>query len=292
MAYVGTKLQKELSIEELYTVHYFEYSSTYRYPGEKHDFWECVYVDRGEVVITAGEEELCLSRGEILFHAPNEWHTLRANGTVAPNLVVLSFSSHSPIMESFRGFRASLDNRGKALISSIIRESEEVFSTPLGDPSTKQLEKRAERPFGGEQMILSRIEELLVLLLRAEREGQRPALRRHAEGSICEQMIAYMRENLDKNLSLAALSRFAGVSESTVKAIFRAGTGKGALAYFIDLKMDTAKTYIREGRYNVTEIAELLGYESIHYFSRRFRLRFGMSPSEYAQSIKAIEEKK
>ncbi|MBQ8859401.1 MAG: AraC family ligand binding domain-containing protein, partial [Clostridia bacterium] len=80
MSYVGTKLHKEISVEELYTVHYFEYSNTYRYPGESHDFWECVYVDRGEVVITAGEEELCLSRGEILFHAPNEWHTLRANG--------------------------------------------------------------------------------------------------------------------------------------------------------------------------------------------------------------------
>ena len=251
-----------------------------------------MYVDRGEVVITADKEELCLSRGEILFHAPNEWHTLRANGTIAPNLVVLSFSSSSPAMEDFCGFRTSLDNRARALISSIVRESEAVFSTPLGDPSTKQMEKREDRPFGGEQMILAQLEELLLRLLRAERAGQRPILRRHAEGNICDQMIAYMQENLRKNLTLAHLSRFAGVSESTVKAIFRAQTGKGALAYFIDLKMQTAKAYIREGRHNITEIAELLGYESIHYFSRRFRLRYGMSPTEYAQSIKSLEEKK
>lgn len=292
MSYVGTKLKKEISVEEVYTVHYFEYSSTYRYPGEAHDFWECVYVDRGEIVITAGEEELCLSRGEILFHAPNEWHTLRANGTVAPNLVVLSFSTHSPTMERFRAFRTSVDNRAKALISSIIRESEAVFSTPLGDPSTKRMEKRDPSPFGGEQMMLLQLEELLIHLLRMQNGGQKPPLRRHAEGSIVEQMIAYMRSNLKKHLTLSDLARFAGVSESTIKSSFRTQTGKGALTYFTDLKMDTAKTYIREGRYNVTEIADLLGYDSIHYFSRRFRLRYGLSPTEYAQSIKSIEEKK
>ena len=93
MRYEGTELFHDIAIDKLYTVHYFEYSKSYTYPGETHDFWECVYVDRGEIIVTAGEREIRLARGEILFHEPNEWHTLRANGIVAPNLVVLSFSS-------------------------------------------------------------------------------------------------------------------------------------------------------------------------------------------------------
>ena len=53
---------------------------------------------------------------------------------------------------------------------------------------------------------------------------------------------------------------------------------------------DQAKLLIRENSLNFTEIANTLGYSSIHYFSRQFKTFTGMSPSEYALSIKALSE--
>lgn len=290
MHYVATKLQKDIHVDELFTVHYFEYRKDYRFAGEAHDFWECVYIDRGEAIISAGDEEFALTRGEIYFHQPNEWHTLRANGAVAPNIVVLSFSTSSSLMQAFCGFRTTVNNRAKSLIAAIIRESETVFVTPLGDPMLSQMIKRESAPVGAEQLIAAYLEELLILLLRAEGERPKTPIRYRAEGDLCDTLIAYMQKNLDKNLTLADLSRYAGVSESTVKAAFHDHIGQGALAYFIGMKMAAAKVYIREGDYNLTQIADRLGYNSIHYFSRRFRLLYGMSPTEYARSIKAIGE--
>lgn len=43
------------------------------------------------------------------------------------------------------------------------------------------------------------------------------------------------------------------------------------MEYFGTLKIDAAKRMIREGTHNFTEIAALLGYNSIHYFSRHFK---------------------
>lgn len=57
------------------------------------------------------------------------------------------------------------------------------------------------------------------------------------------------------------------------------------------MKIDYAKKYIRENDYNMSQIADILGYESIHYFSRQFKKVTGMSPTEYSKSIKAIEER-
>ena len=292
MPYVGTSLKKDISVTELYTVHYFEYSRTYRFEGEAHDFWECVYVDRGEILIEADGQEYRLGRGEILFHAPNEWHTLRANGEVAPNLVVLSFACHDEVAGGLRGLHTLLGRSEKALISAILRESEQVFSTQLGDPLTKKMEKRENTPFGAEQLILSHLEQLLVLLLRADSQTARSTQHYRAEGDLIAKLCAYMQEHATENVTLSELARYAGVSASTVKAAFREQAGCGALAYFIRQKMELAKTYIREGRYNFTEIAEMLGYDSIHYFSRRFRLYAGMSPSEYARSVRALEQNK
>ena len=47
---------------------------------------------------------------------------------------------------------------------------------------------------------------------------------------------------------------------------------------------------IRQEQANFTEISDALGYTSIHYFSRQFKTFTGMSPSEYALSIKALSE--
>lgn len=292
MEYRAVTLRKDIGVEALYTVHYFEYSKDFIYLGEKHDFWECVYVDRGEIIATADEREIPLSRGEILFHAPNEFHTLRANGVVAPNLVVLSFASHSPMMEEFRHRQARVGNRGRTLIAAILRESEAVFSTPLGNPGTKYMEKREEIPPGAEQLIAAYLEEFLLLLLRSERGRQQSTLHRRAESNLFSLLEEYMQENVDKRLSLADLARYADVSDSTVKAVFRSHTGTGAISYFIGLKMQAAKSYIREGNYTLTQISDLLGYDSIHYFSRQFRRFFGMSPSEYAHSVRAWEEER
>ena len=290
--YLPADLHRQIQVDCIYTVHYFEYTKHYRYAGEAHDFWECVYVDRGEVIATAGTENITLGRGEILFHPPNEWHTLRANGVVAPNLVVLSFASRSPLMESFRGRHMRPGNRGRALISAILRESESVFATPLGDPRTKHMQKKhpAVVPPGAEQLILTYLEELLILLLREENTRPVSVLRHRESGDLFTLLCNFMQENIGRRLSLADLSHRAGVSESTIKALFRSRTGGGALAYFIRRKTDAAKILIREGNYNLSQISDLLGYESIHYFSRQFRAVTGMSPSEYARSVRAMEE--
>ncbi len=62
------------------------------------------------------------------------------------------------------------------------------------------------------------------------------------------------------------------------------------MEYFTGLKIQAAQRMIREGRLNFTQIAARLGFQSSHYFSRRFRQTTGMSPSEYARSVKMLSE--
>ncbi len=95
-----TTLQRPLQVDRIVTVHDFEYSSNYAFVGEQHDFWEFVYVDKGEIEVCADQRELVLKKGELLFHKPGEFHSLRANGG-GPNLVIASFFCDSPAMEFF-----------------------------------------------------------------------------------------------------------------------------------------------------------------------------------------------
>lgn len=56
MTYQPFLLTEELHITQIITIHYFEYTNTYHFHGESHDFWEFLCVDKGEVTVTAGEK--------------------------------------------------------------------------------------------------------------------------------------------------------------------------------------------------------------------------------------------
>ena len=47
MAYQSVQLDSELSIEKIYTIHYYEYQNDFYFSGERHNFWEFQCVDKG-----------------------------------------------------------------------------------------------------------------------------------------------------------------------------------------------------------------------------------------------------
>ena len=47
MPYIGIDLKDSITVGKLYSIHYFEYMSDFKFPGESHDFWEFVCVDKG-----------------------------------------------------------------------------------------------------------------------------------------------------------------------------------------------------------------------------------------------------
>lgn len=172
MAYLPLLPQRPIHVHEIYTVHYFEYAGSYAFSGESHDFWELLYVDRGTLRVTAGDQVWELSRGQMIFHAPGEFHALSATG-VAPDLVVVSFGCNSPDMNFFQGLITTAGEAERALLARIVEESTAAFSTPLDDPSTQSLQRREISPFGGEQLVCAALEELLIRLIR-RREQPHP----------------------------------------------------------------------------------------------------------------------
>ncbi|MEG2420998.1 MAG: AraC family transcriptional regulator [Oscillospiraceae bacterium] len=283
---------RPITVEGLVTVHYFEYSSSYYFEGESHDFWELLYVDKGELDVDAGETRHHLTRGQMIFHQPGEFHALHANGVVAPNLVVLTFVCPSPAMDFFRGRVLSVGATERALMGRIVEEASRAFTTPLGDPLTTVLVRRENPPFGSEQLIVSALEELLLRLCRGvPAAGVDDPLETHERSEFLTHVAQYLEANLSRSLTLEEVCRDNLVGRSRLQQIFRSETGGGVMAYLSRLKISAAQRMIREGKYNFTEIAAALGYQSIHYFSRHFKKLSGMTPSEYASSVKRLTEK-
>lgn len=288
MNYKPTRLKRVFSISEIYTVHYFEYEKDYSFKGESHDFWEIVYVDKGEIEIDMGREKHILPQGHIAFHQPNEYHNLRANGVVAPNLVVISFGCKSPAIDFFKKRILPLSDIEKHLLAVIVRESMHSFSSPLDNTFLKELIRRDEEFFGSEQLIALSLEQLLISLYR-NFDGVRrnsTSLRRGMEQDLTRNALSFLQEHICEKLTFTQITEALSVSPTTLKKIFKEKIGEGIMVHFAKMKIDIAKSMIREGGHNVSQIAEYLGFDTVHLFSRRFKQLTGMSPTEYGRSVK------
>ncbi len=281
--------RRPVAVDRLYSVHYFEYTGSYAYPGERHDFWELLYVDKGSLLVTAGERRLRLERGQAVFHAPGEFHAFSAAG-VAPDLVVAGFGCDSPAMDFFRDRTIAIRGEERSLLGRLVAESAAAFSSPLNASSVTQLQRRGTAPFGGEQLLCAALEELLIRLIRREGSPQPGPDGRPEGDGVVAQVMDYLERRVDQPLTLEQICRDNLVGRSQLQKLFHAHTGGGVMAWFGDLKIQSAKRLIREGRLNFTQIAGLLGFQSVHYFSRRFRQATGMSPSEYGRSVKMLSE--
>ena len=288
--YIGTELMDEIIIDKVYTIHYFEYAKGFAFEGESHDFWEFVYIDKGEATVTAGDATMMLPHGNIIFHKPGEWHNICSEN--ASNSVIVSFESHSPAMKFFENKILQIGNIQKKLISKIIAERINTFEGPLGDPYAEKLTRKVASPIGSEQLIKQYISELLILLMRNDDTMQMTSFKSHITDTTFDEIEAFMQKNVHRSLSLEELASVSNISVSSLREIFRTNVSCGVIEYFIDIKIEQAKKYIRDDNYNITQIAELLGYSGPHYFSRQFRQKTGMSPMQYSKSIKSMVKEK
>lgn len=98
--------------------------------------------------------------------------------------------------------------------------------------------------------------------------------------------IHFMKENLEKRLTLSDLAVHTGYSPSHFSALFSKRTGYAPLTYFNQLKIQQACHLLDFTDMKVNQICFKIGIEDTYYFSRLFRKVMGMSPREYKKQKK------
>lgn len=280
-----------IHIRKIITIFYMELSKDFHYDGEQHNFWEMVYIDKGEMLCTADKHQFTLKSGEVTFHKPNEYHNLSGDGKNAPNVSILTFECDSVAMKHFEGKILRLSAEEKRLLSMLMTEGLACFR--LEDPNNpllQTLQQLPDAPFGGFQMIRNLLEIFLISLYR-HRESFTKKSRQsvHIDGVDVNfeirELLDVLNDNIYGKLTIEDIARKIGKSESTVKALFARFQPGGIMRYYNALKIREAKRLIRENRYTLAQIAELLCYDTAQYFSKCFKQSTHMTPTEYRQSI-------
>ena len=284
--YTKHRLSNLLSITKIVTVHYYEFSKDFSFEGESHNFWEMVYVDKGQVNIRAGSNEFTLKQGQVAFHKPNEFHTICTDGVNAADVFVIAFVCSSVSMEIFKSYVSPLPANLKKQMFSLITECLSTFEVmPI---TGVELILKDDAPIGGQQMIRIHLEEFLIMLIRKHTETEKYTFfpsKESMENHLVEKMINYAEENIYKKISIQDLCEELNYSRAYLSEIFKAYTELTFGKYVRKLKIKESKKLIRTNCYTFSEISDMLKFDNPHYFSKVFKKETNFTPSQYKDSV-------
>lgn len=283
--------EKIINVEKIYTVFYMELSKHFSYGGEQHDFWEMVYIDKGEMICTVNSDRFVLKSGEIIFHKPNEFHNHTGNDLVSPNVSIISFKSKSRAMKNFdkKIFRLSPDD--KAILSQLYSEALSCYRMAgLNDPLSQKLERNPNAPFGSSQMTKNLLEQFLIRLCRkTDAVNEKLRMSFFIDGVEVpyemKKILDYLSKNVYSKLTVSQIAKANGKSESALKQLFARYRKDGVIHCFNSMKINEAKRLIKEDNLNMSQIAETLGFENQQYFSKSFKHFTNMTPTQFKASI-------
>ena len=106
------------------------------------------------------------------------------------------------------------------------------------------------------------------------------------KGKILQQINRYVRENLNKALTISDVAGHTGYSVSYLRAVFRKELGVSLGAYMRNSRLSVAAAMLsRPDRPSIEEIAVACGFTSIYAFSHAFKKATGVAPSIYSSML-------
>ena len=279
MRYESAALPDAMSVDGIYTVLKVDFSKGGVGIGEAHDFPEISFISRGKhygILDGKESERLC---GELLIIAPGSFHkSARPSNSEA---LIISFASSSPALNDLYNRNLTLSPSQEKAFRAIVNDGLGLFCrrAPGSEVSGMILKENADKT--ALYKMKKELELFLIDLHRcfaAEKNANNETKRYDAD---FERAVKFLSENIDKSLTVSEISKGVAIGISKLKLLFRERSGGGVVNYFLGMKIEKAKNLILGEEMNFTEIAEVLGFNSLHYFSRLFKKVTGLSPTEY-----------
>ena len=272
------RILPRIQIKEILGYYYNIRNSGYFFQGERHDYYELTYVDRGCLRTEIEGKEYILKEKDLILYVPGQFHTQSISKGQSCSYVTIIFS-----MENV-GLQAQ-DTENQLLLNKIFHYDKKIYSLikSFVQESSSQI------PYLN-SLMLCLLQEIIIRLLQSEFTAHKderpvPLNRQHYQDELLEKILSYIETTICEPLTIAEICQRFSLSRSSLQILFKENLNQTPKKYISDLKLEKSCQMIRENRYTISEIALMLGFNSIHYFSRAFTQKYHMAPSEYSRQM-------
>ena len=265
------RLRRQIQVSSIYTFFYQEKEKGFTFPGEAHTPLELTYVDKGTLHSVADGKDILLEQGDLVIYGPGQWHMQYADVEMSPSFITITFELADEHPQELVNRKFTIPQSAVPALQRMLRELDrmDAFSA---------------------DMVICLLQQLLLELLREQIAPAGTKLRTtnavNSENEIIRRAQQFISEHVREKLTVPLVARHVDVSPSYLTALFRKNLQISPGEYVRRIKLQESKQMIREDNMNFTEIAAALQYSTVHHFSRQFKDKFGITPTEYAKSVR------
>lgn len=270
--------------EVTFRVHYWGGNGNhYNNPVHKHSFFEACYVLGGEGDYEENGTVFPLRAGTLFFSRPGIVHQIRSEIGLALLYVAFEVDEANSIAVETERFR------------KLARDAEScIFDA--GDAPTATLWRSlivSDRPQWrlSDEAVVSAAHALLRsfadLFSPPQAAETTPAGR--SSDLLLSRAKLYIRDNLDRPISLSQVAAYLNVSERHLSRLFTANVGESFNGYVRRMRIQQAAYLLRHTDMAIKDIAERTGFGTVHSFTRAFARETGLPPGRYRDARDAPE---
>jgi AraC-like DNA-binding protein len=230
--------------------------------------YQLVYITRGGGVFeskTGGVRTI--NSGDLFILFPNEWHRYGPGDATGWD-------------ENWVAFNGS--HAGELIEQMGISPANPIFRTDITDSLKREFgrieEELSNEAAGYQNIVAARIELILALVTTYNLRSNHEAA---DEIEVIKRAKALLVEQIDRTTGIEDLAKELGVGYSWFRKAFRQHVGISPGEYQRQVRISRASELLRGSSLPIAEIGIRCGFESAYYFSRIFRKKTGMTPSEY-----------
>ena len=257
-----------LNLKEILSSYYQIRKGSYQSGREKNSFYELIYVDHGEMDVTVDDETYHMQKYDLMLYHPGQKHSLETTEDSSCSYMSIAFTMDT-------GIKGNLKNR-------VFHTRKDLYQT-----LTRFMKAIQEDTPLNMELAMLHLKEVLILLYQFDGEekpaGQETTLQSHYDDTMLNEILVFIHNNVYASYTVEDLCQKFSISRSILQALLRANLGMTPKQYISELKLNEAKKLISQHEHTISQVSDLLGFTSIHYFSRRFKSYFGIAPSEYAR---------
>jgi AraC-like DNA-binding protein len=280
-------IKKDIRIDAIHAIFYSELKNTHIFKGESHNFWEFMYVDHGHIIGHIESNNMMVEKGYGILIKPNDFHDLYGNGRDASNIVNFSFVCN------FEGLN-QISNRVQKLSSfqsNILKSLFVALELPKTSLYKLNLYTALDGSITGKQQMISNLLEVFLIdfyqsNITFKSIDRLSILSPEELNKDAANIMSVIHSNINIKIDLDFISEKTGYTAERIRKIIKQNFNVPLKVLVNQIKINKAKTLLRETDMNISEISEFLGFSRIGYFSDVFTSIVGMRPIDYISSIK------
>lgn len=278
MIYKPFPVSNSLKIDNLFCLFKLNCRSGYTFNGELHNFWECVYVIDGNICVSSDENVYNLSKGDIVFHKPQEFHKFHIEEGASATLFDFSFSFEGNLSEKISGLVCSLNEKQIQIMNMFIDfYNDKCEKNPKAKSSIYTYNVLP--VFKNDEIYMQTVKMyILQLILSLSNDSITLKTVENSETKLLKTAIEIMDSSVESELLINDLAKSLNISLSSLKRLFKKYTGMSVYKFYLTIKIRTATNMLLSGM-SVSEVSNRLGFSSPAYFSAAYKREVGCRPS-------------